>query len=257
MAQRGARLGHQQLLRVRGRPARLPRLVGGHVAGAQDRTLGHHATAARLAELPGGERPPDPAAPIDAMAAVYRALHRSQGAPLLVDGSKYPAEAAALLRRPDLDLRVLHMVRDPHATVASYQRSKSYIDRMPPWRVVARWNQVNRASELLRDAAGGRFLQIRHEDFGEDPRGVVERVLRFVGSPGPNPVDRDGSVALNGNHTVTGNPDRLERGSRRISCDERWRTSLGRWPRALVVAGAAPGLRRYGYGHAGAPAGRS
>lgn len=222
------------------------------VVAAQQRRLQTRHTPRRVAEARGSiAASAGVHTATGAMAAVYRAVDEAQGAPLIVDSSKYPAEAAALCARGDIDLRILHMVRDPRATAYSYQRSKSYIDTMPPWRVIAEWSGVNMVSELLRVVAGERYLRIRHEDFGWDPRGVVDDVRRFAGIAGPNPVDGSGRVELGDNHTVTGNPDRLNRGAVEIRCDERWRTELGPAARAVATAGAA--LPMYHYGYVGSP----
>lgn len=70
-------------------------------------------TLARLAEARGARRPaPEVAELLDQSAAVYRRMAERGADRLVVDGSKCPAEAAALLGRSDLDVRVLHIVRE-------------------------------------------------------------------------------------------------------------------------------------------------
>lgn len=218
------------------------------VVAAQDRHLDHGRTPARVAELTSGRRPAgSTTTATDAMAAAYRELVADGETGLLVDGSKYPAEAAALAARDDLDVRVLHMVRDARATAHSYRRAKSYIERMSGLEAAQRWSRVNAAADRVGEALGPeRYLRIHHEDLGADPVGVVGEVLRFAGVEG-SPVDPDGTVELRGNHTVTGNPDRLERGRVPVRAGERWIEELPTGVRALVTLAAAPGLHRYGY----------
>ncbi|MCE7082352.1 sulfotransferase [Streptomyces sp. ST2-7A] len=184
---------------------------------------------------------------LDQSAAVYRALTKLGGERLVIDGSKCPAEAAALLGRDDLDVRVLHMVRDPRATALSYRSAKEYIDPMSPARSSGYWTAFNIASEFVGAAAGNRYLRLRHEDLCADPRRTVTEVMRFAGLPDASPVDRDGRVELGVNHTVTGNPDRLRRGVTRIRADHRWRTALSGGDIAAASAPALPLLGRYGY----------
>ncbi|MGW1009326.1 sulfotransferase [Streptomyces termitum] len=205
-------------------------------------------TAARLAEA-RGERAPAPGVTelLDRSAAVYRRVAALGADRLVVDGSKYPAEAAALLGRGDLDVRVLHIVRDPRATALSYRSAKAYIDPMSPARSSGYWTAFNLASELVGRTAGGRYLRVRHEDLSRDPREVTARVLRFAGLDDESPVDVAGRVPLGANHTVTGNPDRLRRGVTQIRPDERWRTALPGTAIAAATAAAAPLLSRYGY----------
>jgi Sulfotransferase family len=214
----------------------------------QDALLRTRHTRARLAEARGRARP---AQGVDEAtgrtAAIYQQLAQHGGKRLIVDGSKYPAEAAALLGRADLDVRVLHMVRDPRATAFSYQRAKAYIEPMSPARSSAYWSAFNLASELVGGAAAGRYLRIRHEDLCRRPRQVLAEVMRFAGLSGEPPADEAGRVALGLNHTVTGNPDRLQHGDAVIRSDERWRTGLSRAQIAAATAPALPMLARYGY----------
>ncbi|REK89820.1 sulfotransferase [Streptomyces inhibens] len=219
-----------------------------HVTMRQHALLRTRHTRTRLAEA-RGETVPAPGITelLDRTADIYRLVAREGGDRLIVDGSKYPAEAAALLGRSDLDVRVLHVVRDPRATALSYRRSKQYIDPMSPARSSNYWTAFNLASELIGESAGGRYLRIRHEDLSQRPKDVVTEVLRFAGLDDASPVDESGKVHLSGNHTVTGNPDRLRQGETLIRPDSRWHTELSAADTATVTALTAPLLARYGY----------
>ncbi|MGN9840985.1 sulfotransferase [Nonomuraea sp. H19] len=215
---------------------------------AQRALLRTRHTRARLAESRGtAERAPGLDATVGRTAAIYRKLAGLGGDRLVVDGSKYPAEAAALLGRTDLDVRVLHVVRDPRPTAYSYKRAKDYIDPMSPARSSGYWTAFNIASELIGRAHPGRYLRVRHEDLCRDPRRVVGAVMRFAGLDGEAPVDETGRVALGRNHTVTGNPDRLSKGEAVIRADERWRAGLTVREIAAATGPALPLLTRYGY----------
>ncbi|MFF3315545.1 sulfotransferase [Streptomyces sp. NPDC003035] len=218
------------------------------MATLQQALLRTRHTPARLAEA-RGERPTAPGVTelLDHSASVYRQVAALGGDRLIVDGSKYPAEAAALLGRADLDVRVLHIVRDPRATALSYRSAKDYIDPMSPARSSGYWTAFNLASELVGRTAGERYLRIRHEDLARRPREVTTQVLRFAGLDAESPVDAEGRIPLGANHTVTGNPDRLRRGVTQIRPDERWRTKLPGTDIAAATAAAAPLLSRYGY----------
>ncbi|MET9374503.1 sulfotransferase [Streptomyces sp. NPDC002992] len=218
------------------------------MATLQQALLRTRHTPARLAEA-RGERPTAPGVTelLDHSASVYRQVAALGGDRLIVDGSKYPAEAAALLGRADLDVRVLHIVRDPRATALSYRSAKDYIDPMSPARSSGYWTAFNLASELVGRTAGERYLRIRHEDLARSPREVTTQVLRFAGLDAESPVDAEGRIPLGANHTVTGNPDRLRRGVTQIRPDERWRTKLPGTDIAAATAAAAPLLSRYGY----------
>jgi hypothetical protein len=208
----------------------------------QQRTLRTRHTRARLASTPD-----EASAAVDRTVALYRALADRGAERAIVDSSKYPAEAAALLQRSDVDLRVVHIVRDPRATAYSYLRAKRYIEPMSPAESTSNWVGFNLASELVGSALNGRYLRVRHEDLTREPRQVVAQVLRFAGLDDESPVDDDGKVTLGVNHTVTGNPDRLSQGTTAIRPDERWRTELPLGHSAVSTVLALPLLRRYSY----------
>lgn len=222
--------------------------VGAARAVALQRTLlrTRH-TRARLAEVRNPARAPGVDEVVGQTVDLYRLLAEHGGDRLIIDGSKYPAEAATLLGRSDLEVRVLHIVRDPRATAFSYRRAKDYIDPMSPSRSSAFWTAFNLASEAVGGAAGTRYLRVRHEDLCAQPREVVGEVMRFAGLTGEPPVDQAGRVRLGPNHTVTGNPDRLSGGEAVIRADERWRTGLSRRETVAATLPALPLLARYGY----------
>ncbi|GGN10783.1 sulfotransferase family protein [Lentzea pudingi] len=204
-------------------------------------------TPRRLAESIGPmAAPPDVRWLTGLTADVYRRAASVAGADVVVDGSKYPAEAAAMLGS-GLDVRVLHVVRDARATTHSYRKDKSYVERMSAARSTGYWTAVNAASDLLALAGRSRYLRVRHEDFSARPAEVIDEVMAFAGITGPNPVSADGTVELGVNHTVTGNPDRFHRGRVLIGDNARWRTELDWKPRTLTTAASAPQLLRYGY----------
>lgn len=217
------------------------------MTSAQQALLRTRHTAARLGELRSRSSAPGLEDTVKRTVAVYRMLTQLGGGRLIVDGSKYPAEAAALLRRTDLDVRVLHIVRDPRATAFSYKHAKDYIDPMSPARSSAYWTAFNVASEAVGRAAGPRYLRLRYEDLCRRPQAKVAEVMRFAGLDDEPPVDQWGRVCLGENHTVTGNPDRLHRGEVVIRGDERWRSGLD--PAEVLAASvpALPLLARYGY----------
>lgn len=205
-------------------------------------------TRVRLAEATG--RRPVPTA-VDQLAGwmvdTYRAVAAETGAAVVVDGSKYPAEAAVMLGRTGVDVQVLHLVRDPRAVAYSFGRPKEYLPRMSAARSTGMWTAINLASDLLGGAAPERYLRVRYEDFAAGPRDTLDRIIRRFALPAGSPVDVAGRTVLGVNHTVTGNPDRLRQGPTTIRPDLAWRDALPAGAAAVATALAAPALRRYGY----------
>lgn len=190
----------------------------------------------------------------DVLAALYRSAAAAAGAGVLVDSSKDVSHGYVLQHLPDdIDVRTVHLVRDPRASAYSWQRAKfnpgsgRIMDRWPPSRTAVEWSTINAITAASRHFRRP-YLQLRYEDLTADPVGAVEQVLAFAGLPNERlPVSPDGTAWLHANHTVAGNPDRFRCGATQITADEAWRARLDRRSKLIVTAMAAPGLVRYGY----------
>jgi hypothetical protein len=205
-------------------------------------------TRARLAEARGRTRPsPDVRQTLHAMSSGYTAIGEVTNAEIIVDSSKYPAEAAVLCGLPELDVRVLHLIRDPRATAYSWRRAKEYIPAMGVTRSTAYWTGFNLASEWIGAAFPDRYLPIRYEDFAAHPAETLASITSWARLPGTPPLGDDGTASLGENHTVTGNPDRLRRGKVHIRPDDAWMTHLPAGEAMISTAIALPRLSRYGY----------
>jgi len=175
---------------------------------------------------------------------------------LLLESSKHLSTAALLSMDPLLDVRVLHLVRDPRGVAYSWTK---YVERpetddevMPtyrPIRTALRWLSDNLGFELL----GRRVptLTMRYEDFVADPVGSIRAVAELVDIT----LGDDDLRFINGNratitspmHSVAGNPMRFGGSDLTLRLDEAWRTKLGARDRRLVTAVTAPLLAAYRY----------
>ncbi|MFY1637075.1 sulfotransferase family protein [Solwaraspora sp. WMMB335] len=205
-----------------------------------------------------------PAHPDDAtIAAVYRALARQAGyagdgrPPVVVDSSKLPPYGALLRELPGIDLRVLHLVRDPRGTAFSWRRRRGLdgvadaklMSRPPVWKAALLWRVWNAATVRLFATAGpDRYLRVRYEDVVADPVRQLRRIAEFAGlDPDGLAIDDAGRVRLDPTHSVAGNPARHRTGAVPISDDAEWIRALPHHSYATVTAVAMPLLRRLGY----------
>jgi hypothetical protein len=190
--------------------------------------------------------------------SVFAALEDVTRARVVVDSSKRPSNGAAMRLLPDLDVYFVHIVRDPRAVAYSRLRPKPNPDRpegdhtMPLSSVpnsALHWVGTNVAADAVRFRHGrGRSLLVRYEDFVLRPAHWVQRIAQMIGEPfDPETIGPDGSVRLERNHTVAGNPARFDRGTVALRPDIRWRREMS--PRALrMTTGLTfPFLLRYGY----------
>jgi hypothetical protein len=191
-------------------------------------------------------------------AALYRTLAEVSGAPLLLDSSKHPGEALLAATLAPVELRVVHLVRDPRAVAFSWQRVRprpSGLDdgrtmvTMAPGRVGAQWLAVQAAALAVRDVVGpARYRLVRYEDLTADPAAVLRSVADFAGLAGvPLPAFDGRTVALGPTHSVTGNPSRFVTGPVAVEADEEWRRGLGLGDRLRVTARAWPAMAALGY----------
>ncbi|HVX45604.1 MAG TPA: sulfotransferase [Mycobacteriales bacterium] len=190
-----------------------------------------------------------------ALTGLYAAIDQVQPG-VIVDSSKLPSYARLLESLPELEVTVVHLVRDPRAAAFSWTRHKPLTDKKVPAVMERRGAVKSTALWLLwngllgRRAGRARYVRLRYEDLVADPAGAIARILAVAGldPQAPPTLAADGrSVRLGVHHTVAGNPARMAQGTTPLRLDDEWRTAMPRPDRMLVTAGAAPLMRRYGY----------
>ncbi|MDQ4107038.1 MAG: hypothetical protein M3157_07715 [Actinomycetota bacterium] len=88
---------------------------------------------------------------------LYEALRAVTDSRVIVDSSKEPAYGYALGLVPGIDLRVLHLVRDPRAAAYSWMKKKpqpdsedlEFMHRFSPTKSAVLWDAWNAAAEAL------------------------------------------------------------------------------------------------------------
>ena len=194
-------------------------------------------------------------------ARLYAAITEVTGCDLIIDSSKHPSLAHCLRWRTDIDLCVLHLVRDSRAVAYSWSRQvrrpdaerRELHDEVFPGRgrgPVERAERRLPPAESARlshhaDALRGLHLRSRKRamhrlaDFARLP---AQTAYPFLGADGASCWAR-----LDGTHSVSGNPMRFTTGQVPISRDERWRTAMPRAQRHAVTVLTFPLLAGYGY----------
>lgn len=186
--------------------------------------------------------------------ALFEAVAEVSGAGLIVDSSKDVSHGYVLgTIDPHIDLRVLHLMRDPRAVAFSWRRRKfnpgsgAEMQRYGLLRASAEWVAINGLTAGHAPRAVP-YLPVRYEELTAAPLATVRSILEFAGEPAAAaPVSPSGEVGLEPSHTVAGNPNRFEHGTMRISADREWRRGMPRAERALVTALTLPALAGAGY----------
>jgi hypothetical protein len=190
-------------------------------------------------------------------ARVYAAAAEVAGARVVVDSSKHSALAHVLRWADDIDLRVVHVVRDARGVAYSWTKTVARpetdgtddMTRYSPSRSALLWNAHNAAFSLLA-RRGVAVRRVRYEQFLADPRAALRELAAYAEiEVRESDLDflGDGHADLTVGHSAAGNPMRFTVGRLPLRRDDDWVRSLPGGQRRLVGAVCAPLLRAYGY----------
>lgn len=190
---------------------------------------------------------------------LYRAVQAETGAAVVIDSSKHASLAYCLSHNAEIDLRVLHVVRDSRGVAYSWTKhvdrpetdGADEMTRFSPGRTALLWNAHNAAFSVLEPRNDRvQVMRLQYEHFVADPVDITRAVARFAGLQlGPGDLDFLGpdTVALGRCHSAAGNPMRFLTGQLTIRHDDAWRQALPPAQRRLVSTLTAPFLVAYGY----------
>lgn len=189
--------------------------------------------------------------------AVYRAAAEVSGAEIVVDSSKHASLAIALSNDPQIDLRVLHLVRDSVAVAYSWSKEVNYavsgkgrrdMPRFSAPRASALWMSNNALVQLVR-LAGKPAYRMRYEDFVRAPTAALQDMWKALSLPGSYDLDLSQSdgVELERGHSIGGNRMRFKSGPLVIRADEAWRAEMPKRQQRIVKALTFPVRSTFGY----------
>ncbi|NIW24073.1 MAG: hypothetical protein GWN29_05570, partial [Gammaproteobacteria bacterium] len=162
------------------------------------------------------------------------------GKRVFVDAQKDASRIRFLNEIPELDLRVIHLVRDARGGAASFMKHDSGCS---PKTAARRWLRANVAVERARSyVPPDRWLRVRYEELCSDYQETVNRIADFAGVPrAPISEDFDDTE-----HHIVGN--KMRRGKRRgITLDESWKTRLTSADLEGIRGVAGKWNRRFGF----------
>ena len=185
--------------------------------------------------------------------ALYRAAAAEAGADVVVDASKWPSLAMAL-HGGEIDLRVIHLVRDVRGVAFSLDKSVirpqssdgEAMHRNHPTSGAARWLATQTEVDLVRHA-GVPVARMRYADFVDDPAASIAAAISQLGMriPAEGLTHIDGRrVTLGVSHGVSGNPSRFRLGETTLRPDDEWRTRMPIGDKLRTTAIGLPQLLR-------------
>ncbi len=183
------------------------------------------------------------------------------GAKLVTDSSKTAVRLKYLLRNPELDIRVVRLIRDGRGVALTYMDPARFADAKDPAmrgggngeqrknerlsmaQAAHQWRRCNEEAEhVLHRLDKSQWIEIRYEDLCKDTENTLGRLFEFFGL---DPGKRAKDFRTVENHVI-GNGMRLDKTSK-ISLDERWRSVLTEQELRIFDREAGRMNRRYGY----------
>lgn len=192
----------------------------------------------------------------DLFRRVYQAAAAVSGARVVVDSSKHASLAIALQHDRHIDLRVLHVVRDPRAVAHSWAREVARpesrpgtsMPRLSPADASGQWLSNNLLVDALR-LTGLPVHLLRYEDLVARPQAAVDAAWQALDLPGSSAMRMIDSTTLDLEpiHSVAGNPMRFRHGPTPLRSDDAWRRDMPAGDRRAVSALTALLRWRLGY----------
>lgn len=151
---------------------------------------------------------------IDLTQRLFQATRLVTGCDVIIDATKIPAYGLVLRQILQMDVYIIHLVRDPRAVAYSFRRNK--MEQKTPIESAIRWFYFNFLTETFLKKPPQKYMFMRYEDFVKTPQYYLDQIINFVGiAPRPCIPKQE--------HTFSGNPGRLEKNALIIKPDNDWR----------------------------------
>lgn len=193
--------------------------------------------------------------------ALIESLLEVTGAGVIIDSSKVALRLKYLLKIPDLDVRVIRVIRDGRAVSLTYTDEWNFADsfdpamrsggsgnRRPPQRnsmaeAARAWRRNNESCDaLVATLPPDQWTEVRYEDLCADPAAALRKLSSFLHLKPERVILDFRTVAQH----VIGNGMRMDP-TTDITLDERWRDNLSNSDLDIFDEMAGDLNRRYGY----------
>lgn len=185
----------------------------------------------------------------------YMELKLNTNSQVVVDSTKASWYGYALSLISNIDLYVVHVVRDPRGVCYSLQQRKAKGEPECQWyspiHAAASWTIKNLAVEKFLGSQSDRYLRIKYEDFMTNPEKCIRLMTNLLGENTVElPFLTKDRVQMQLDHLFSGSPSsRAMTGEVQLKVDSRWQSKISRRDKNLITSLTFPMLAKYDYLH--------
>jgi hypothetical protein len=184
--------------------------------------------------------------------ALFQAIAKTSSKSCIVDSSKLPLRALALISVSSIDLRIIHLVRDLRGVLWSMLKRRK--PHKTVWPIVMRgilgWNIANRQAEGIRNLVpDGKYRRVRYEDLATHTQLVLQKIEPLAELPLAEIGKRfAGGDTIQIGHIIAGNRIRKRGGAGlQLNADFAWKSNLSPVMKKMAEILGGPLMKRYGY----------
>jgi hypothetical protein len=166
---------------------------------------------------------------------LYKSMSKISSSGIVLDSSLSPIHGRILQEMEKIDLRIVHMVRNPCGVAFSNLKrkknpgrtDKNNMDRKNPIRTSLSWNLYNVLCEII-TGSEKKTAKVYYERLAKKPKLTISRTMKKLELEYyRNKVFTENNrVRLEENHIPLGNPMRFKRGEIEIFYDSEWKEGL-------------------------------
>jgi hypothetical protein len=174
----------------------------------------------------------------------WEAAKLASGAQFAVDGEKSVTKFLVFRSVRDLDVRMIHLTRDPRAFAHSVNRHRSEKGLPPKTTSAIGASWIDGHKNILRAARGlndRQYLKVRYEDLATDPTTTMKHILAFIGAEESDVLERQRDSHVFGNRMASSFTGEIQ-------LDTAWESQLAIHDQQLLADSTEPLFSRLGYG---------
>lgn len=186
---------------------------------------------------------------------LYQEIQEESGNQVIVDATKDASYAYVLSQIPNIDLHIIHLVRDSRAVAYSWQKKKvntqiytetEYMPRFSLLKTAFYWNGTNLLFDFIQDFASS-YMRIRYEDLVKDIEITLREITNLVKTNCSSNLNLSNSkISLGIHHAVGGNPS-LGNKIVEVKPDIDWMINMSKISKLQITALTSPLLLKYSY----------